>query len=148
MEECLGCRLANKKERVFIIYEDDHVSCFLDHVPHHPGHTLILPKRHKVEVTELDEVESLSIMKASQLVAETIQALYEPNGITICQNGGIYNELTHYHMHVIPRNEEADRFGELYYGMAQVERHGEALEETQKKMMAYINRIQELEITK
>lgn len=148
MEECLGCRLANKKERVFIIYEDDHVSCFLDHVPHHPGHTLILPKRHKVEVTELDEVESLSIMKASQLVAQTIQALYVPNGITICQNGGIYNELTHYHMHVIPRNEEADRFGELFYGMAQVERHGEALEETQKKMMAYINRIQELEITK
>ncbi|WRP04628.1 HIT family protein [Rossellomorea aquimaris] len=143
MKDCLGCRLANEKEKVFIIYENDHVSCILDHVPHHPGHTLILPKRHKVEVTEFNEEESRSIMEASQLVAQAIQALYEPNGITICQNGGIYNELTHYHMHVIPRNEEADRFGELFYGKAKVEQHSETLEETQEKMMDYINRILE-----
>jgi histidine triad (HIT) family protein len=143
MENCLGCRLANEKERVFIIYENDHVSCFLDHVPHHSGHTLILPKRHNVEVMELSEEEGLSIMKASQLVAQAIQELYEPNGITICQNGGIYNELTHYHMHVIPRNEGADRFGELFYGKAEVEQHSEALEETQEKMMACINRLLE-----
>ncbi|MGM0863099.1 MAG: HIT family protein [Bacillota bacterium] len=148
MEDCLGCCLANEKERVFIIYENDLVSCFLDHVPHHPGHTLILPKRHKVEVTEFNEEESLSVMKASQLVVQAIQSLYEPKGITICQNGGIYNELTHYHMHVIPRNEKADRFGELFYGKAEVEQHSEALEETQEKMIAYINRILELEITK
>lgn len=148
MEDCLGCRLANEKERVFIIYENDLVSCILDHVPHHPGHTLILPKRHKVEVIEFSEKESFSIMKASQLVAQAIQALYEPSGITICQNGGIYNDLTHYHMHVIPRNEEADRFGELFYGNAEVDQHSEALEKTQEKMMAYINRLLELEITK
>ncbi|MFC7783987.1 MULTISPECIES: HIT family protein [unclassified Rossellomorea] len=143
MEDCLGCRLANEKERVFIIYENDHVACFLDHVPHHPGHTLILPKRHKVEVTEISEEESLSVMKATQLVAQAIQALYEPNGITICQNGGIYNELTHYHMHVIPRNEEAERFGDLFYGEADVVSYSESLEETQKKMKTFISRLLE-----
>ncbi|MGM0851118.1 MAG: HIT family protein [Bacillota bacterium] len=143
MENCLGCRLANEKERVYIIYENEHVACFLDHVPHHPGHTLILPKRHKVEVTEFNEEEGLSIMKASQLVAQAIQALYDPNGMTICQNGGIYNELTHYHMHVIPRNEEPERFGDLFYGEAVVETHSESLEETQKKMKTYISRLLE-----
>lgn len=143
MENCLGCRLANEKEKVFIIYENDHVSCFLDHVPHHPGHTLILPKRHKVEVTELNAEESLSVMKASQLIAQAVQALYEPNGITVCQNGGIYNELTHYHMHVIPRNEEPERFGDLFYGGADVETYSESLDETQKKMKTYICRLLE-----
>ncbi|MDT9024209.1 HIT family protein [Rossellomorea yichunensis] len=143
MEDCLGCRLATEKEKAFIIYENEHVSCFLDHVPYHPGHTLILPKRHKVEVTELNEEESLSVMKASQLVAQAIQALYEPNGITVCQNGGIYNELTHYHMHVIPRNEEAERFGDLFFGEADVETYSESLEETQKKLKTYISRLLE-----
>jgi histidine triad (HIT) family protein len=82
-------------------------------------------------------------MKCSQLVAQAIQALYEPYGITVCQNGGIYNELTHYHMHVIPRNEEPERFGDLFYGEADVETYSESLEETQKKMKNYISRLLE-----
>ncbi|MCR8847408.1 HIT family protein [Rossellomorea sp. SC111] len=143
MKNCLGCRLGNDKESVYIIYENEHVTCLLDHVPHHAGHTLILPKKHKVEVTELDEEESLSVMRASQLVARTIHALFEPNGVTICQNGGIYSELTHYHMHVIPRNEEADQFGEMYYGQAQVDEPSESLEDTHKKMKTYITRLLE-----
>ncbi|MCA1062693.1 HIT family protein (plasmid) [Cytobacillus spongiae] len=145
MENCLGCRLANKQERTFMIYENDHVACFLDHVPHHPGHTLILPKQHKIELTELNKDESLFIMEASKLVARTIQALYGPNGITICQNGGIYNELTHYHMHVIPRNEEPDRFGDLFYGNAEIGTHNESIEETHIKMKTTINRLLEEE---
>ncbi|KPL60094.1 HIT family protein [Rossellomorea vietnamensis] len=143
MKNCLGCRLANDEENVYIIYENEHVTCLLDHDPHHAGHTLILPKKHKEEVTELDEEESLSVMRASQLVARTIHALFEPNGVTICQNGGIYNELTHYHMHVIPRNEESDQFGAMFYGHAQVDEPSESLEETHEKMKTYITRLLE-----
>ena len=138
MKNCLGCQLSNQEEKVLIIYENEFVTCILDHVPHHTGHTLILPKKHKVEVTELDEEESLSVMTASQLIARTIHALYEPNGVTICQNGGTYNELTHYHMHVIPRNEEADHFGDMFYGHSRVEEPTESLEETHEKMKTYI----------
>ncbi|PFA67042.1 HIT family protein [Bacillus sp. AFS015802] len=145
MEKCLGCRLANQEEKVYIIYENDHVTCLLDHVPHHAGHTLILPKKHRVEVMEMDTEESLSVMKASQLVARTIYELYEPDGVTICQNGGVYSELSHYHMHVIPRSEEADRFGELFYGNAEVEEPSETLEETHINMKTYINRLLEQE---
>lgn len=143
MEHCLGCQLANKQAEVFIIFENDHVTCLLDHIPHNAGHTLILPKSHKEELTELNEEESLSIIRASQLVSRAIQALYEPNGITICQNGGIYSELNHYHMHVIPRNEEAERFGELFYGNGDVKEPIESPEETQNKMKAFINRLLE-----
>jgi histidine triad (HIT) family protein len=143
MVNCLGCQLANDEEKVYIIYENDQVTCFLDHIPHHTGHTLILPKKHRVEVTEMCEKESLSITKVSQLVTRTIYALYKPDGVTICQNGGIYNELTHYHLHVIPRNEEAKRFGDLFYGNAGVEEPFESLEETQDKMKTYIKSLLE-----
>ncbi len=113
MMECLGCKLANEEEIIYKIYEDDYVTCFLDHEPFYSGHTLIVPKQHVVEVDELDDVVAKSIMDASKLIAKAIKALYEPDGITICQNGGIFNELTHYHMHVVPRYKERS-FAEFY----------------------------------
>ncbi|PEQ01023.1 HIT family protein [Bacillus wiedmannii] len=111
--ECLGCKLANEEEIIYRIYEDDYVTCFLDHEPFYPGHTLIVPKQHVVEVDELDDVIAKSIMDASKLIAKAIKLLYKPDGVTICQNGGIFNELTHYHMHVVPRYKERS-FAEFY----------------------------------
>ncbi|WP_157412256.1 HIT family protein [Bacillus cereus] len=113
MMECLGCKLANEEEKIYEIYEDDYVTCFLDHEPFYTGHTLIVPKQHVVEVDELNDVVAKSIMDASKLIAKAIKALYKPDGITICQNGGIFNELTHYHMHVVPRYKERS-FTEFY----------------------------------
>ncbi|PEP25462.1 HIT family protein [Bacillus wiedmannii] len=111
--ECLGCKLANEEEIIYRIYEDDYVTCFLDHEPFYPGHTLIVPKQHVVEVDELDDIVAKSIMDASKLIAKAIKLLYKPDGVTICQNGGIFNELTHYHMHVVPRYKEPS-FAEFY----------------------------------
>ncbi|RBP22111.1 MULTISPECIES: HIT family protein [Bacillus] len=111
--ECLGCKLANEEEIIYKVYEDDYVTCFLDHAPFYPGHTLIVPKKHVLEVDELDDVVAKSIMDASKLIAKAIKALYKPDGITICQNGGIFNELTHYHMHIVPRYKERS-FAEFY----------------------------------
>ncbi|PHD24874.1 HIT family protein [Bacillus wiedmannii] len=111
--ECLGCKLANEEEIIYRIYEDDYVTCFLDHEPFYPGHTLIVPKQHVVEVDELDDIVAKSIMDASKLIAKAIKLLYKPDGVTICQNGGIFNELTHYNMHVVPRYKERS-FAEFY----------------------------------
>ncbi len=52
-------------------------------------------------------------MDASKLIAKAIKALYKPDGVTVCQNGGVFNELTHYHMHVVPRYKERS-FAEFY----------------------------------
>ncbi|MDR7072761.1 diadenosine tetraphosphate (Ap4A) HIT family hydrolase [Fictibacillus barbaricus] len=100
---CLGCSLANKNELVNVVYEDENVCCFLDHEPFNEGHVLILPKKHYKEAVDLDENTAHSIMKASILLSKAITRLFNPDGITICQNGGIFDELTHYHMHVVPR---------------------------------------------
>ncbi len=111
--DCLGCKLANEEKKIYKVYEDDYVTYFLDHAPFYPGHTLIVPKQHVVEVDELDYVVARSIMDASKLIAKAIKALYKPDGITVCQNGGVFNELTHYHMHVVPRYKERS-FAEFY----------------------------------
>ncbi|WP_404450365.1 HIT family protein [Sutcliffiella horikoshii] len=96
-----------------MIYEDDYVTCFLDHDPFNEGHTLILPKQHFLDVEELDEDTANAIMRASILISKALKHLYQPDGITINQNGGVFNELSHYHMHVVPRYE-GQWFGEFY----------------------------------
>lgn len=102
--ECLGCRIANGIEPgVHIVYENDRLVCALDIAPFNEGHLLILPKQHYWDVDELDDETAFSIMKTSQQLSIVLKRLFQPDGITICQNGGQFNDLTHYHMHLIPR---------------------------------------------
>lgn len=37
--------------------------------------------------------------------------IYNPNGYSIMQNGGKFNDVGHYHMHLFPRYIKDDFFG-------------------------------------
>jgi diadenosine tetraphosphate (Ap4A) HIT family hydrolase len=101
--DCLGCRIANKIVDVNVVYEDELIICILDIEPFNEGHLLILPKNHFHDVDEITPETLSAIMNASVKMTQVLKKVFNPDGITICQNGGIYNDLTHYHMHVIPR---------------------------------------------
>ncbi|WP_445677876.1 HIT family protein [Psychrobacillus sp. FSL K6-2365] len=139
--ECFGCNLANKQEPVNVVWEDDYVICFLDHEPYNEGHILILPKKHVRYFDELDENTSNSIMKAAKLLSKVIKELFNPDGITICQNGGSFDELTHFHMHVVPRYE-GQNFANFYseeFEQVVVDEVG--LSKTKRKIINAINSI-------
>ncbi len=110
---CLGCRLANKQEEVNLVFEDDYISCFLDYNPYNEGHVLILPKKHIRYFDKLDENTATSLIKASRILTMAIKKLYNPDGITVCQNGGAFDELTHFHMHLVPRYK-GQNFADFY----------------------------------
>ncbi|MEK3805828.1 HIT family protein [Bacillus sp. FSL H8-0547] len=113
---CLGCKLANKIEPVNVVYENEYICCVLDIEPFNEGHTLILPKKHYLDVDDLDLKTSNAIMEASMKISKAIKKIFAPDGITICQNGGKFNDLSHYHMHIIPRFE-----GEQFYYEEQID---------------------------
>ncbi|MFJ7935584.1 HIT family protein [Sporosarcina sp. NPDC096371] len=135
---CVGCDLANKHERVHVVFEDEYICCFLDHDPFNEGHVLILPKEHYYDADELDEDTALSIMKASMLISKAIKRLFSPDGITICQNGGIFNELTHYHMHVVPRYKDQS-FATFYSDESVCIEEEEKLLHTKSQLVKAIN---------
>jgi histidine triad (HIT) family protein len=140
--ECLGCTLANNNLLVNMVYEDEFVSCFLDHDPFNEGHVLIIPKKHVLEVDDLDPATATAIMKASMLLSKAIKALYNPDGVTICQNGGVFNnELTHYHMHVVPRYKHQP-FAEFYSeDSLNNQKEKSRLSETRAELKEIINNI-------
>lgn len=132
---CLGCNLANKVEAVNVVFEDDYVCCILDHNPYNEGHVLILPKKHIRYFDELDENTANSVIKASKIISKAIKKLFNPDGITVCQNGGAFDELTHFHMHIVPRYE-GQNFADFFTedGETNIEEESN-LEETKRKII-------------
>src|SRR5690606_6576352 len=100
----------NKEIETHVIYEDELITCILDIDPIQEGHILILPKKHVEDLTKLDQELSQTIIETSIKISRMLTKLYKPDGITIIQNNGIFNDLNHYHMHVFPRYKE-DGFG-------------------------------------
>ncbi|WP_332084764.1 HIT family protein [Paenibacillus sp. GYB006] len=110
MMSCLGCKLANNVMETNVVYEDDLITCILDIDPLNEGHTLILPKRHYKDLEEIDKATISSIMNAAVIMSKALKEIYQPDGISTIQNGGEFNDLDHYHMHVFPRYTN-DGFG-------------------------------------
>lgn len=134
---CFGCKLANQQEKVYVIYEDEYVCCILDHQPYNEGHVLILPKNHVRYFDDLDDETEKSLMKAIKFLSKGIKQLFEPDGITICQNGGDFDDLNHFHLHLVPRYK-GQNFAEFYVeDDVKIEKE-EKLRLTQQKMKEWI----------
>ena len=100
---CQFCNLANGIELTNIVYQTHSVCCFLDINPINEGHTLIVPKKHVLDIEEFDQATRLDIMNAAALLSLALKKLYSPDGVSIMQNGGQFNDVNHYHMHIFPR---------------------------------------------
>jgi diadenosine tetraphosphate (Ap4A) HIT family hydrolase len=135
--ECLGCRIANGIEPdLNIIYENELITCVLDIAPFNEGHTLILPKKHYWDLEEMDSETAYAVMDAAQRLSIVLKSVFRPDGISICQNGGKFNDLSHYHMHLIPRYE-----GDGFSWSEPLRPHGAEnfLSQTREKLLKALN---------
>ncbi|WP_393959385.1 MULTISPECIES: HIT family protein [Priestia] len=106
----------------------------------HEGHLLILPKKHIVEIDELDTERILAVMNAAKLMTKAVKTLFIPDGVTLSQNGGMFNELTHFHMHVVPRYKE-ECFGDFYTQIPKYAEKDDALAATAQKIRRVIQQM-------
>ena len=54
-ETCIFCKIARKETEASIIYENADVIAFMDIRPVSEGHTLIIPKKHYVDIFDIPE---------------------------------------------------------------------------------------------
>lgn len=108
--DCVFCKIVNKEEPSNIIYEDELMCCFLDIDPINEGHILIVPKKHYHDIDDLDNETLLRITKFSTKFVKLIRKAFNPDGYTIMQNGGVFTDFGHYHLHIFPRYID-DGFG-------------------------------------
>ena len=98
--DCIFCKIVNGEIPSYKIYEDDKIMAFLDINPYAPGHTLIVPKKHTLDIASIDnETLSYIMIKARDIAKLVTEKLSAPG----YQNNGFFQEVNHFHLHIIPK---------------------------------------------
>lgn len=104
--DCIFCKIINKEIPSKIIYEDDIVIAMLDINPQSKGHTLIVPKTHYEDYTKLPSEILNHIYNVAQKIGNLIMTKLNQDGYSLIVNFGTAQEIKHFHLHIIPKNQE------------------------------------------
>ena len=68
--ECLFCKIIKGEIPATKIYEDEYVLCFKDISPVTPVHVLVIPKIYIKNANEIDEKNSVYLVKLFEAIKE------------------------------------------------------------------------------
>lgn len=102
---CVFCQIVAGTEKAVRVYEDDHYLGFLDIRPITRGHTLVIPKRHSVDLTDTSADILNGLIAIGQRVAQATRAcgFADANNIAINDGKAAFQTVFHIHLHVVPR---------------------------------------------
>ncbi|MDD5710872.1 MAG: HIT family protein [Candidatus Colwellbacteria bacterium] len=105
MTDCIFCKIAGKEIPAEIVYENDNVLAFLDIEPSAPGHTVVVPKKHRRDFMDLPPDEMNGVFGPVQTVVHMLEKALQSEHFTIGVNSGkiLGRHVDHLHIHVIPR---------------------------------------------
>ena len=109
---CLFCKIVAGEIPCDKVYGDADTFAFLDIKPVNPGHTLVVPKEHHMNVFDMPEDLWQKVMGTAKKIAHAIQKGIPTDDLNITTNNGAHSGqvVFHSHVHVIPRHE-GDGFG-------------------------------------
>lgn len=116
-EPCVFCEIAQGKRPAHIVHEDEATLAFMDLRQFHPGHTLVIPRRHCADVRELDAATGAALMSAISRITRAVGAAFPNEGLSLWHSIGpaAFQEVPHLHFHVHPR-KPGDDFLRVYPG--------------------------------
>ena len=72
MGECIFCKIADGKIPAAKVYEDDSTISFLDIMPAHKGHCLVVPKKHYETLLDIPDEDLKNLIKSTKIVANAL----------------------------------------------------------------------------
>jgi len=107
MDDCLFCKIGEKKIPSKMVYEDPEIFAFEDIQPQAPTHVLICPRKHLVSLTDA-KADDASMLGKLQLIAAQIAKDRKLTGgyRKVFNNGsGAGQSLLHLHLHLLGGRE-------------------------------------------
>jgi histidine triad (HIT) family protein len=106
-EECIFCRIAAGELPAEIVDEDEHTVAFMDIRPWTRGHALVIPRAHWRNLFEIDEVGLERTAVAARRLAIRMRDRLGCDGVNLLNSSepAAWQEVFHFHVHVIPRYE-------------------------------------------
>lgn len=114
--DCLFCKIVSGDIPSYKIYEDDIVIAFLDINPDSNGHTLIIPKKHYLDMNDIPLDTLTHIFKVAKELKNKLDKKLNTEGLTFIQNNGDIQEVKHFHLHLKPyyKNNDIKSVQEVY----------------------------------
>lgn len=102
---CVFCEIVAGERPASVVHEDELSMAFIDLRQFHPGHTLVIPRRHFRDVRALDETTGAAVMKTVARVASAVSTAFPTEGLSVWHSIGeaAFQEVPHLHFHVHPR---------------------------------------------
>ena len=102
---CVFCAIVAGKTAASVVHQDEHTMTFIDLRQFHPGHVLVIPRRHFPDIRDMDELSAHAVMSAVMRASRAVTAEFPNDGISIWHSAGegANQEVPHAHFHVHPR---------------------------------------------
>lgn len=130
-DTCIFCKIIAGEIPCYKVYEDGKTLAFLDIHPVNKGHTLVIPKKHAVNIYDIETEEIAEMVKTGKILAPIIRDVVNAAGMNIHMNnekaGG--QAVFHAHIHLIPRHEND---GLTHWPSREAYTDGEAVKLAQK----------------
>ena len=112
---CVFCGIVRGAEPASIVWEDELTMAFLDLRQFHPGHTLVIPRRHLRDVRDLDRKTGAALMDSVARITRAVGLAFPNQGLSLWHSIGeaADQEVPHLHIHVHPRMRD-DRLLRVY----------------------------------
>lgn len=101
-DDCLFCKIAQKKVPALILYEDEDLMVLLDAYPNTDGHTLVIPKKHYEDIYEIPADMLSKITERGKIEAKKIMQKMNKKALTFLINYGDAQAIKHLHLHLLP----------------------------------------------
>ena len=103
--DCLFCKIINKEIPNYTVYEDENILAFLDIHPCSKGHTVLVPKKHFTDLSEMSVADWQEVSMGLAGAFSKVQSVLNPDGINLGINNGkaAGQAVGHAHWHLIPR---------------------------------------------
>lgn len=109
----LFIELSDSDAERLIVYKGREMFVMLNRYPYAPGHLMIIPYRHVMDITELTDSESSEMMNLMQNSCKVLRKECNPAGINMGVNLGSAagaGITDHLHFHVVPRWQGDSQF--------------------------------------
>ena len=102
---CIFCQIISGDISSYKIYEDEKVLAMLDISPVFPGHMLVLPKKHVLNIEEVSEEDLSALIIVVKKMGLLLKDKLGYGGYNVTENNDSVSGQTvpHLHFHVIPR---------------------------------------------
>ncbi|HUX13420.1 MAG TPA: HIT domain-containing protein [Spirochaetia bacterium] len=117
---CILCLIRDESPEVvnLTVYRTEYFLAVVNLYPYNPGHLMVFPRRHLLDIREYTVEEEMDLARVNRLLLDVLDRTHAPRAYNIGYNMGPVAgaSIDHIHLHIIPRYPRETGIADLLAG--------------------------------